>query len=95
MASVMVEEEVCKLGWSVGVGGGVNGRQEIVVNVVIASQHQNNYGLGQVLAQTSPAHHSPQLIVQRALEVHHLLAQAIPLSLCHFFLLLFFKKSIN
>lgn len=84
MSSIAIKEKVGEGRRSVEVAGSIEGRQEVVVDVVIAPKRQNCYGLCQVLCQVGSTHHRSELI-QGALKVQYLLTQAIPFSLCHNF----------
>lgn len=58
LSGIAVEKKVGEVRRTVDGAGRVQGRHEVVVEVVIASEHQNRYGLGQVLCQVpSSAHH--------------------------------------
>lgn len=78
----MVDKEVRELGGSVSVAGRVHGRQEVVVDVVVASDDHDGDGSIEVLGQSRSRQQRPQLI-EGVLKVQNLLAQAVPLSL-HF-----------
>lgn len=47
----MVEEEVGEIGGAIVEAGRVEGRHEVVVDVVIAPKHHYNYAFGQVSTQ--------------------------------------------
>ncbi|GER27634.1 60 kDa chaperonin [Striga asiatica] len=72
LAGVVVEEECGKLGGVVVEAGRVHGREQIVVDVVVAPKHEHRYGMGQVPC----LHHRPQL-TQRSLEIDHLLTERV------------------
>lgn len=76
----MVEEEVGEIRGTVVVAGRVEGRHEVVVEVVIAPENHYNYGFGQVPTQSCSIRHCSHL-AQCGLKIQHLLAQAKPLSL--------------